>query len=260
MCESRLGGHFQRGGTVCGGWRLFRRLETGLTRAGLIVRGGFHPNATDNVPLLPDGKSVGTVVLIGNAGSALWRAFQDSAPDLCQKNPLNDWLRPKIVAAATAVGAHVLYPHDGPPFPPFQDWGARAEPLYRSPMGIMIHPEFGLWHAYRAAFCFAGKLELPPRETRSNPCDACHKKPCQTVCPVEAFKPDRFEADDCAHHVESAAGETCRNRGCMSRRACPVGREYAYPQAAQHFHGAHFLHAVKSGFGRSSTDATIGDQ
>lgn len=173
---------------------------------------------------------------------------------------MNEWLRPKIAAAATAVGAHVVYPHDGPPFPPFQQWGTRAEPVYRSPMGIMIHPDFGLWHAYRAALCFAERLDLPSPGGRSNPCDDCMKKPCMAVCPADAFKPDRFEAADCARHMESTAGETCRTRGCMARRACPVGREHAYPQAAQRFHAAHFLRAVKSGFGRSTRDATAADR
>ena len=56
---------------------------------------------------------------------------------------------------ARSVGAMALYPFDGPPYRPFQRWAMRAEPVAPSPLGLFIHPEYGLWHAYRAALVFA---------------------------------------------------------------------------------------------------------
>lgn len=224
------------------------RLNALLADSGLFVRAGFHPLPEDRVPALPGGESAGTLLLIGNAGTAMWDAFTRSG-DRNIRDPLDTWLRPRIDAAASAIGAHAVFPNGGPPFVPVQDWAARAEPVHRSPIGIMIHPEFGLWHVYRAAFLFAGRMDLPPREDRQSPCDTCAKKPCLSVCPADAFRPDRFDAPACAAHVESADGMNCRTRGCLARRACPVGREYLYGREQQEFHTAAMLAAVRRGYG-----------
>ena len=37
----------------------------------------------------------------------------------------------------------------------------RAEAVAPSPLGILIHPDYGLWHAYRGALAFAERLALP---------------------------------------------------------------------------------------------------
>ncbi len=199
------------------------------------------------MPPLPDGQAAGTVVLAGNAGADMWEAFQAARPTADTRNPLDDWLRPGILAAAANVGAHVILPNEGPPYPPVQDWGMRAEPVYRSPIGIVIHPTFGLWHVYRAAFLFAERLDPPPRAEIPSPCDTCAEKPCLKVCPADAFGPDSFDARACADHVEGPSGAPCRERGCLARRACPVGRGFTYPREAQEFHTAAFLRAVRRG-------------
>lgn len=228
---------------------MLARLDAALAPAGLFVRGGFHPGAGDGVPALPEGATAATVVLVGNAGDALWDAFAARPDDAERRNPLDNWLRPRIIDAAETVDAHPLFPNDGPPFVPIQDWAVKAEPVHRSPIGIMIHPDYGLWHVYRAALLFAQRLALPPRDARPSPCESCADRPCLKVCPADAFMPDRFDAKACADHVESAAGAPCRKRGCMARCACPVGRENAYKRPAQAFHTAAFLRAVRRGYG-----------
>jgi hypothetical protein len=228
---------------------MLARIRAAIAPAGMIVRGGFHPRAGDAVPPLPDGTSTRTVVLIGNAGGDMWRAFAAAPRDPGEKNPLDAWLRPRILGAARAAGAHAIFPNDGPPFVPIQDWAARAEPVHRSPLGIMIHPEFGLWHVYRAALCFAETLELPPREDRPSPCDSCEERPCLKVCPADAFGPTRFKFEACVSHVASEQGTPCRERGCLARRACPVGRAYVYPRPAQAFHTAAFVRAARRAMG-----------
>ena len=55
------------------------------------------------------------------------------------------------MASRPTVGAAPIYPFGGPPYWPFQRWAQRAEAVFPSPLGILIHPEYGLWHAYRAA-------------------------------------------------------------------------------------------------------------
>lgn len=224
------------------------RLNALFAETGLFVRSGFHPVPADGVPALPDGSVAATVVLIGNAGGDMWDIFA-SESDRSIQHPLDTWLRPRIEDAASVAGAHPVFPNDGPPFVPIQDWAARAEPVHRSPIGIMIHPDFGLWHVYRAALLFTDRIDLPPRDDRPSPCDACAGKPCLSVCPANAFLPDRFDAPACASHVDSAAGTNCRERGCLARRACPVGREFLYGRDQQEFHTAAMLAAVRRGYG-----------
>ncbi len=207
-----------------------------------MLRGGFHPAPDDAVPALPDGKPTGTVVLAGNAGSAMWEAFSSAARDPGESAPLDAWLGPQLRTLATQVDAHLILPSEGPPpYPPFQAWAMRAEPVQRSPLGILIHPVYGLWHVYRAAFCFAERLPVLARDDIPSPCTTCVAKPCLQVCPADAFTPDRFEAQRCVEHVAGSQGSACREGGCLARRACPVGRDYTYPPAAQAFHTAALL-------------------
>lgn len=227
---------------------MIERLNDLLSDSGLFVRAGFHPVPADKVPAMPDGNRAATVILIGNAGGAMWDRFSPER-DQSARHPLDGWLRPRIEEAASAVGAHPLFPNGGPPFVPIQDWAARAEPVHRSPIGIMIHPDFGLWHVYRAAFMFPEHIDLPPREDRPSPCETCAKKPCLSVCPADAFLPDRFDSAACALHVRSEEGRNCRERGCLARRACPVGRDYLYGPDQQEFHTVAMLAAVERGFG-----------
>jgi hypothetical protein len=224
------------------------KLNELLKDAGMFVRGSFQPGPADGAPPLADGSIAATIILIGNAGGDMWQAFEPQA-DRTLRHSLDSWLRPEIDRVAAEIGATPVFPNDGPPFVPVQDWAARAEPVYRSPIGIMIHPEFGLWHVYRAAFLFGEAIDLAPRTNTPSPCDSCTNKPCLSVCPADAFLPDRFDAQACVSHVYSAAGTICRERGCLARRACPVGREYLYGKDQQAFHTAALVSAVKRGYG-----------
>jgi len=60
----------------------------------------------------------------------------------------------------------------------------QAEPLHRSPLGLLIHPEWGLWHSYRGALGLRERLDLPPHESVASPCESCRERPCLSACPV----------------------------------------------------------------------------
>lgn len=232
------------------------RIDQDLAGTGLFVRGGFHPEENDRVPPLADGIPAETVILIGNAGPTLWRALNEARPGLPGKHPQDDWINPILRDTAAAAGADCLLPNE-PPYPPVQRWAQRAEPVHPSPIGLMIHPEYGLWHVYRAAFLFAERLALPPRAEAPSPCESCEKKPCLSVCPADAFKPEAFDAPACADHVEGPSGANCRTRGCLARRACPVGRDYAYPPEAGAYHMDAVLRAVRGMQARGEIDGPI---
>jgi hypothetical protein len=204
---------------------------------GLVLRGAFHPAAADAVPPLPDGTSAGTVVLLGFAGRAGWPAFaaapeaRDGAPD-----PLDRWSRRVVDGLAARWGGVALYPFGGPPWLPFQRWAQRAEAVFPSPLGLLIHPVWGLWHSYRGAVALRERLPIPPQATAANPCDGCAARPCLTACPVGAFTPGSYDVDACADHLATSSGEVCMTAGCLARRACPVGADHRYGTKAAGFH------------------------
>jgi hypothetical protein len=222
-----------------------KRISEALTPHGLIVRSGFYPVAGEGVPGDP-----ATLVLVGNAGPGMWRAFEaaraagrygDSA------NPLDDWVRDVLGEAAAESGATPLFPFGGPPYLPFQRWAQRAEAVYPSPLGVLIHPDYGLWHAYRGALAFAERFDLPPCDVRPSPCDNCADKPCLSACPVDAFRPDGYDVPVCVGHISNPEGADCMDVGCRARRACPVGRDFIYQPANAAFHMAAFREAQGGG-------------
>lgn len=219
----------------------FETIETAIRAAGLTPRGAFHPRAEDGVPALASGADAATLVLLGNAGSVPWRAFAAARRD--EPDPLDRWSRRVTDALAEALGAAPLYPFGGPPHHPFQRWARRAEAVYPSPIGALIHPDYGLWHAYRGALAFAERLALPAPDRRPSPCEICADRPCLATCPVGAFSVQGYDVPACASHIASPAGGDCMALGCRARRACPVGRSYTYSPEQNRFHMEAFLTA-----------------
>ncbi len=219
-------------------------IRQAIEPSGLVLRGGFSPVPGDGVPAMRGGSKCASLVLLGNIGGSIWPAFSAS-PEMRdgRSHALDRWTRRIIDSVADRLGAEALYPFGGPPSFPFQRWAQRAEPVAPSPIGILIHPDHGLWHAYRGALAFASALDLPAMKPRSRPCDSCVERPCLTACPVAAFKPEGYDVAACRRHVASPAGQTCREGGCLARLACPVGRALAYPPAEMGFHMAAFLSA-----------------
>ena len=221
-------------------------ISLALAPIGLAVRGGFHPDGADELPPMPHGQAAATVLLVGNAGPDMWNAFSrsaqahDGAP-----HPLNRWTRHHMDALATAVGGIALYPFDATPAWPFQQWAARCEPVHPSPLGMFIHPEYGLWHAYRAAIVLAERIDLSAPAPVASPCQTCTNRPCLSACPVGAFSASGYDVAVCARHLQSPAGTDCMQGGCLARRACPVGTAYQQLPAQNAFHMRAFLNAVK---------------
>lgn len=221
-----------------------RELATVLARHGLRVRGGFATDPTDR-DLLAKVPGAKTVILVGNVGSELWEKSGADITATKDPDPLDCWTQRVVEPIAQSLDGTALYPFGGPPYWPFQRWAERAEGLRASPLGIQIHPEFGLWHAYRAAIVLQRAVELPPRIESGHPCDSCVDKPCLSGCPVQAFSVDGYAADRCVDHVVAAQHDpgTCASVGCLARLACPVGAAWRYQPDQARFHMAAFVSA-----------------
>lgn len=212
---------------------LLRVLAARLEDHGLLLRGAFHPEPDDGLAA-----DVGTVALAGNAGPGMWRRFSAAHDPGDTPHALDGWTRRILAPLAEEMGAEVVYPFGGPPFHPFQRWAMKAEGLRPSPIGVLLHPEYGPWHAYRGAFLFAERLDLPPTLPQPHLCESCIEKPCLGGCPVNAFSTAGYDWQSCKAHV-ATTGVACRDSGCQARHACPIGEPYAPDQAA--FHMAAFL-------------------
>jgi hypothetical protein len=215
-------------------------IQTACEQQGLNCRGGFDLEDDDyeQFPQLP--RSTKTLIMIGNTGSTLWSVVGEHLSCSTAQNPLDDWTRSQLDRLASQVCAQVIYPFDGPPYAPFQQWAMRSESVTPSPIGPLIHPDYGLWHAYRAAFIFDEVIELPEQEEAARPCDTCLDRPCLSACPANALGMGRYDVPACVAQLETPNNQ-CMAHSCLARLACPVGRDFVYGVAMGQFHMNKFL-------------------
>lgn len=218
------------------------------------------------------------LLLFGNVGSSIWEAFRQS-PEYHdhQPHPLNRWSARLGHALAEQFSAHALFPFAGPPHLPFLQWAKKAESLQNSKLGMLIHPRYGLWHAYRFALVFPSPESLradrqpPPVAVADdvargadaaavecmgagaparahNLCRRCKAKPCRGVCPVNAFsskhREDGYDVVSCFHYLQANPHSKCMTEGCQARHACPPGAEYRYAPRHAAFHMRAFVAAM----------------
>lgn len=217
-------------------------LLSDLQRHGLVLRGVLTPEANDGWPALPSGEPA-RLWLVGAVGSSLWMPFCAS-PEFHdgQDDPLDRWSRRIGEQWAEQLGGLALFPFGGPPHWPFQRWADRAEPLTPSPLGLRLHPQHGLWHAYRFALLLPQRIAAPeapdtpavPAEKAPGACTTCPSL-CVKACPVGAHD-NGFDLQRCVAHLRMPAGQTCVQQGCQARAACPEGTASRYQPEHAAFH------------------------
>ncbi|AZO00230.1 4Fe-4S dicluster domain-containing protein [Mesorhizobium sp. M9A.F.Ca.ET.002.03.1.2] len=216
-------------------------IAAALSAYGLMLRGGFNFADGEDTPFGLSSAPAKSIVLVGQAGAAPWPHFlrwRESQSRVIA-NPLDTWSREVIGAVANDFGARAVSPSDRP-YLPFQQWAMRAEGLKPSPLGILMHPRYGLWHAYRGALLFEAEIAFEETREAIHLCDACVEKPCLKSCPIEAYSVRGFAYQSCLGYVRGADGSPCRTGGCLDRNACPYGTSYRYPPEVQAFHMAAF--------------------
>lgn len=214
------------------------QIAAALDPHGIMLRGVASFDAGEGPPL-DDGVSARSVVLLGNVGGSIWPHFSRWRQGYDGADPLDTWSKSLILPLARALGAAAYFPSD-PPYQPFQQWAMRAEDLRPSPLGILLHRRYGLWHGYRGALGFPFEIDSEHAGDEAGPENAGGwEEACAAACPAGAVTAAGFDALRCHRYLSSAAGEaTCMAGGCAVRNCCPVGAEYRYPEDQLRFHMA----------------------
>ncbi|UVC11599.1 ferredoxin [Rhizobium sp. TH2] len=208
-------------------------IRAALSPHGIFLRGVVHFDGDG--PEISGGRAR-TVVLLGNIGGSIWEPFSEWRQENENvADPLDMWSVEVIRPVAEAMGGTAWFPSEKP-WQPFQQWAMRAEGLRASPLGVLIHPDYGLWHGYRGAIGFKEHIEFPASTPRPHPCDHCPDKPCLTTCPANAVANDHFHVPACRTYLAGEGDGTCMQGGCIARNACPVGASYRYPEEQLRFH------------------------
>lgn len=208
-------------------------LIAALRAEGLAILGTCAPDPG----FCPPGTTC--LALIGPLGGGDWwprlkasPEWRDRAPD-----PVDRWSKRTLGALASRFGAVALFPSDGPPWPPFFGWALQSDRMWQSPVGMLVHPEAGLWVSFRGALALPFAVPLAAAE---NPCPACPEQPCRGACPVGALSPTAYDTAACHAHLDTPGGADCLTRGCAARGACPLSQSHARLAEQSAYHMSQF--------------------
>ena len=218
---------------------------TAIRKTGLFPRGALLLEESERVGELANMRMVVLAGMVGREGWDTFAASPEASDGL--GDPLDRWSRRLIESLARELGGKALFPFGGPPFLPFQRWAQRAEPVHSSPIGLLIHPYYGLWHSSRGALGFREELAIAELAPVPSPCETCSGRWCLKTCPVGAFSEAGYDVAACAVHLRSTAGGDCVAFGCGARRACPVGAEHTYGPEQANFLMRAFLRGQDGG-------------
>jgi len=189
--------------------------------------------------LLPGCQSV---VVIGNGGRQMWTHFieylqADQRRFYDSQHPLDDFIEHHIgLVDPTPPPSRrwIRCAATENTFIDFRSLARQAGLGLQSHMGLIIHPEYGLWISFRAAILTTEQLPLTEPVTNNSPCYDCPKY-CEKNCIGAAFVDTQFSINRCSKfHKESYL---CHKQ-CNSRAACPVGIQHQHSEVQQCFHSS----------------------
>jgi len=193
------------------------------------------------------------LLLMANAGPKFWQLVKAST--LHQSNNPVD-----AVSIATAeafsrefLGIQAINPlYPTPPNQshiPLMRLGNLAGWNVPSPLGLGLHPKYGPWSAYRAAWLTESTLlpdtfNVKPNSFNTTGTDAWQQSaslcigcdaPCATACPADAVNLGQsFNSQSC--YAYRQPGSSVCHTNCLARRACPIGSAYRYEDGQLEYH------------------------
>ena len=209
--------------------------------------------------------STSTLLVVGHAGTSLWSHLTggkqgrtlDAAGDPIDTFSI-ETSQAALAGHLPGVARRLLYPHPGCPV----DLVALGRVIgwqTPSPLGLGIHPEWGLWSAFRALWLLSAGIEEDEPDAASDlaavadVCATCPTHDCVRACPAHAVAIGRrFDIGACFDHRAEPASSCAET--CHARRACPVGPTHRYSEAQMSYHYQLSRPAVR-GRGRERDEA-----
>jgi epoxyqueuosine reductase QueG len=186
-----------------------------------------------------------SIVVIGNGGADFWRAFKAHAAAnsgwLERDHPLDDFtadiIESEIVTMieAAGVGVVAVYPFSRGPTLNFMQLATLAGLAAPSMIGVVVHPVFGPWIAFRAALLLDCEIDHPGDAAGFDPCPTCSTRSCIGACPAAAVAfPSGWNIPKCLTHRVEAYPE-CADL-CHARTACVLGPDHRYSDDELAYH------------------------
>jgi hypothetical protein len=224
----------------------YRRLNSsGLNLIGCVSLTQYAQNIKSKLEFKDFWSPAKSILIVGNGGPAFWYAYRD----FCRQNPvfekenshpLDTFTRQVIEQAAKVfdqerLSYHLFYPfYTEPVWFPFITLAKLAGLGTPSPLGMLVHPRYGPWIAFRVGVLLS--IDLPGKTLGldGKPCKGCPRY-CLQGCAGGAadLSKDRIDLERCISFREREL--PCRAT-CHARLACPVGEEYRYPEGEIRYH------------------------
>ena len=184
-----------------------------------------------------------SAVVFGNGGTALWDAFVEDMTTHPEhltehQHPFDDFVHRAIQNADPSPPNSrrwIRCAAEPEAFVDFRPLAHGAGLGFSSTMGLLIHPEYGLWMGLRAVLLTTE--QLPPFKAVEglSPCDSCIEKPCISACPAGAVRPEGWKVKVCAQFHQDSTD--CHGR-CHSRLSCPIGDSHRHSPLQHFYHNA----------------------
>lgn len=234
--------------------------ESGLNLYACLDLFSVQAQGIGGVSTVADTAGQYTLVLVGNRGPDFWSACQASSFKTAD-HPVDEFSAASVLAAlakyAPETTAQLLYPAPECRVP-LQQLGALVGWHQPSPLGTGIHPDWGLWFAYRALILVeAGWQPTEALTPASNVCAECASQACLQACPPSALSesaaPDllacaRYRVFGHENHGGDDAGTATESRcatTCLARCACPVAPSQRYTDDQINHHYSRALSALR---------------
>jgi len=193
-----------------------------------------------------------SIIVIGNGGGFFWDCFKQHCERnpgwMARDNPLDDFTRVVIERdiAPFINSATIVYPFmsSGPTLN-FMAAGKAAGLAGPSIIGVMVHPTYGPWIAFRAALLVEECIDAPGEAYRFDPCPSCTALTCIAACPADAVSLAKgWDIPKClTHRVEVEAD--CAPR-CHARAGCVLGPQHRYPDEELAYHQMRALRSMRA--------------
>lgn len=197
--------------------------------------------------ILPDCQ---TAIVFANGGRDLWTHFLEdlraNPSHLTETaHPLDDFIGRWIQSVdpnPDSTRRWIQCAEESDVFIDFRPLAVSAGLGTPSLLGLVIHPEYGLWVSMRAVLLSTAVFEATPMNTNPSPCAQCVEKPCISACPGKAVTISGWSVQQCAtFHGESTLCAT----QCHSRQSCPVGVRHRHSDLQHTYHSNRHLGRIE---------------